>query len=52
MLLGVVVARASRGLDALDPYFARDLPQLVLSSAHSPEATVTAAFRFPPGPGG
>ena len=42
---GQVAATATRGLDALDPYFARYLPQLVLSAAvpAAVVATVTAA---------
>jgi len=42
---GQVAATATRGLDALDPYFARYLPQLVLSAAVplAVVATVTAA---------
>ncbi len=42
---GQVAAQATRGLDGLDPYFARYLPQLVLSAAVplAVVATVTAA---------
>ena len=42
---GQVAAQATRGLDGLDPYFARYLPQLVLSVAvpAAVVATVTAA---------
>ena len=42
---GRVAAQATRGLDGLDPYFARYLPQLVLSAAVplAVVATVTAA---------
>jgi ATP-binding cassette subfamily C protein CydD len=42
---GQVAAQATRGLDGLDPYFARYLPQLVLSAAvpAAVVATVTAA---------
>lgn len=41
---GEVAISASSGLDALDPYFARFLPQLVLAAVVSPAIVVWVAF--------
>jgi len=44
---GEVATSATSGLDALDPYFSRFLPQLVLAAAVAPAILVWVAFRDP-----
>jgi len=44
---GEVATTVTSGLDALDPYFSRFLPQLVLGAVVSPAILVWVAFRDP-----
>ena len=44
---GEVATSVTSGLDALDPYFSRFLPQLVLAAAVAPAILVWVAFRDP-----